>query len=333
MQTIQVVFVLSVVTVFVGGLAFYFWRRSTSLYALLVEGANRFEELRHQAMAFEAKTKDQEAKVRDFHVKALQADKASLEAKSHAQELVKAFEDKSKELAYVTDKLERQKSYLEGLVAKQSEQIQGLESGRALLEAELAAERVDWADKIEKLRHSLDSQGTVFNDQLKTLKADFEKSQQDLKQVTKKAAEVDPVEFKKLRRKVSQYARLYITMKGLKEMAEERSHNWEVALAKLSTWIIHQKQGARATLPKELGPLVGTALKAAGQQLIHDEDDVVDAMSPPRTPPAPSDLDAAVASHLAANKPAETKPAETPEKEGSRAHEPAQADVLADVSL
>lgn len=311
MQMSQIVFLVAVLASVLGGFSFYFWRRSASLYALLVEGANRYEELRHRASAYEAKTKDQEGKVREFHQKALQADKAATEARSHSQELAKAVAAKAQDLTYVTDKLERQKGYLEGLVEKQTEQIRTLENERQLLETSLTVQQTEAVEKIEKLTLLKDSQLTSFKEQLKSLKNDFERSQQELHLVTKKVSEADPVEMKRLRRKISQYARLYITMKGLKELAEERSHNWEVALGKLSTWVIHQKQGPKAQIPKDLGPLIGTALKATGQQLIYD-DEVFDGEAV-KTPPAdsmgagvpisqksPSELDAAAATHLMA---------------------------------
>jgi len=76
--------------------------------------------------------------------------------------------------------------------------------------------------------------------------------------------------LRRLRRKVAQYDRLYSSMKGLREMSEERNRNWEVALGRLASWILEEK-GVQH-LPQAIGPLVGQAMQLIGAQLIDDQE-------------------------------------------------------------
>ena len=272
MQMIHFLVLTLVFAASLGALSLYFWRRSTSLYTLLLEGASRYEEMRRRASALESTNKDQEAKVRDFHQKALAADKNAQEALKRAETLVQELEDKKTEVLYVTDKLERQKGYLEGVVTKQTSELEGLKAERQRLTEEMTESQKAWSLKLEHQRRQA-------QEELRTSQGDLEKVRERLSQLegeqqelAKKASEGDPAELKRLKRKTAQYARLYVAMRGLKEMAEERSHNWEVGLLKFATWIIQQNQGSKAVVPKEIGPCVGLAMKMIGQQLVDDDE-------------------------------------------------------------
>lgn len=60
-------------------------------------------------------------------------------------------------------------------------------------------------------------------------------------------------------RKRAQRANYFLnTMRGRKEMAEEKVRNWEVALSLLSSWVLEKK--GHTNIPNALGPLVGEAL-------------------------------------------------------------------------
>lgn len=63
-----------------------------------------------------------------------------------------------------------------------------------------------------------------------------------------------------------------MSMKGLREMADERNKNWEVALAKLSKWILRNSDSKLAKSDNtNIGPMVGEALEIIGAKLVHDE--------------------------------------------------------------
>ncbi len=85
----------------------------------------------------------------------------------------------------------------------------------------------------------------------------------------------DPKELEATRRRASHNEQLYLSMKSLREMADERNKNWETALKKLANWILtssHLAQPKDPALQQSIGPLVGEALERIGGALVDGED-------------------------------------------------------------
>jgi chromosome segregation ATPase len=133
-------------------------------------------------------------------------------------------------------------------------------------DAQLKEAQQDLQRKIEALRADV---ATAQNDlQAKTL---------ELQTLSAETEGLSQQEVKRLKKKVLHLQFLYSTMKGLKEMAEERNTNWEVALRSLSLHTLEQKltkapRGASAkdNGSKTLGVMVAEALEAIGSQLVDD---------------------------------------------------------------
>lgn len=237
------------------GLALYYWRRSAGLYSLLVEGANRFEELRHRNAQLEQALLKSEDKFKQNREQTAKLTQGMDEARDKAADLTRRLETKEHEIRLVTEKLELQKGHLEKQLAKTNEMLKISEEQRsgtrekiATLEQELILRDKDWQAKLK----------------------DVEQNQAELE---RKAKALDPTELKKLKRKIAQYDRLYASMKGLREMSEERNRNWEVALRKLSLWVLAEGGEERPDLKQlPIGPLVAKSMQAIGAQLIDEND-------------------------------------------------------------
>lgn len=227
-----------------GGLAVYYWRRSAGLYALLVEGANRFEELRHRNAQLEQISVKAEEKFKQHRETTARLTQNTDDARATAADLTRRLEAKAMETRLISEKLELQKGHLEKQLNKAQDMLRIAEEQRLdqiLKDKELQAKIID----LEKTKNDIES----------------------------RAKALDPMELRKLKRKISQYDRLYSSMKGLREMSEERNRNWEVALRKLSLWILadeHQARPELAQLP--IGPLVAKSMQAIGAQLIDDDE-------------------------------------------------------------
>jgi hypothetical protein len=258
--------------------AFYYWRRSSSLYALLVEGANRFEELRQRNTQLEQAMQKVEDRMRQQREAALRLEKGVDDAREKAAELVKRLEAKDHELRVVTEKLELQKAHLEKQLAKADERMRLAEAHRVTAEETLAEQvhavqtaaeqRVARAQEEARLTAEAARQDVGLRE--RELTARLRELEKEHAVTQKKVKEADPVEMRKLRRRIAQYDRLYNSMKGLREMTDERNRNYEVALTRLSAWVL--RSTGHAQLPQQLGPLVGSALQAIGAQLIEDND-------------------------------------------------------------
>lgn len=239
-----------ILAVILGGTALYYWRRSTGLYALLVEGANRFEEMRQRGIALEGTLAKSDERYKTHREQTQRLERGIEEAHHKTAELVRRLELKEHETRVVSEKLALQKGHLEKQVIKFQD--------------------------IARLAEDRERQGTVtLQEQAlreQELKLSLSDALRDKGDLEKRFKDADPQEMRKLKRKMAQYDRLYASMKGLKEMADERNRNWEVALRRLSEALL-PKVGAHAYTGQEpLGPLVGQALQSIGAQLIDDNE-------------------------------------------------------------
>ncbi len=225
-----------------GGLAVYYWRRAASLYSLLVEGANRFEELRHRNAQLEQVSVKAEEKFKQHRETTTRLTENMEDARAKAAELTRKLEAKEHETRLVSEKLELQKGHLEKQLTKTHDMLRVAEEQRG----DFFLKEKEWQAKVIELEKN---------------KADVE---------TRSKA-MDPAELRKLKRKIAQYDRLYSSMKGLREMSEERNRNWEVALRKLSLWILAEQGQTRPDLAQlPIGPLVAKAMQTIGAQLIDE---------------------------------------------------------------
>lgn len=264
-------------TVAASGLAFYHWRRSSGLYSLLLEGANRYEDLRQRMGQLEAAAQkaDQKAtKDRENHQK---LEKDLHEAYQKNTALLQGAQAKDHELKLVRDTLEAQRGHLERHLLKLTEQLKTLEDEKHHREAASRDEIQALRERLQVERREFDHRTTALKIELSHREKDLTAKSQELEKerssVEKKLKQGDPIEVKRLRRKLAGYERLYSSMKGLRDMTDERNRNWEVALRKLAAFIVTTKHGAEYELPESIGPLVGEAMELIGAQLVDDSVD------------------------------------------------------------
>lgn len=242
------------------GLALYYFRRSTGLFSLLVEGANRFEEMRQRTALLEQAVGKADERLKQHRDQSSRHEKAVDEAREKVADLTRRVEAKELESRAIAEKLELQKGHLEKMLAKAEARAIAAEGARQAIEAELRAAQQELAAAAQEW----------------ALKEKDWRSQSAATKLTvdKGEASTDAAEIKRLKRKIAQYDRLYASMKGLREMTDERNKNWETALRKLSLWILTDSPKSRpGAKPRDIGPLVAQAMTAIGAQLI-DENEV-----------------------------------------------------------
>jgi myosin heavy subunit len=255
-----------------GGFALYYWRRSSELYALLVEGANRFEELRSRNAQVENTITAAEKRWQQLNEAAKTHNQDLLEAREKAADLTKKLETKANETRFISEKLELQKGHLEKQLVKLTDQLTALEAAKHESESRLA----EAAAQQRQRQSVLEREGNELRERLRAAASALDAAQSEKTRLEKVVHAVDPEELRRLKRKIAQYDRLYSSMRGLREMADERNRNWEVALRKLSGWIIAKGNKNAPSLAQvdtaPIGPLVGQALQAIGAQLIDDNE-------------------------------------------------------------
>jgi chromosome segregation ATPase len=254
-----------IIGVICAGFALYYWRRAVSLYSLLVEGANRFEEIRQRNQLLEKTLTKAEQKFTQHKEQVARLEKGIDESRGRAADLLKKLEAREHEARLNSEKFDLQRNYFEKQMQKFQDQFQSSEDSKKQIEAAL-----EKSAKQLKLQSAAASEEQAIR--IKDLELKLRDKETAFTELEAKAKQADPEELRKLRRKIAQYDRLYGSMRGLKEMTEERNRNWEVALKKLSTWILAQRGMSENQMPKAIGPMVAEALQTIGAQLIDDNE-------------------------------------------------------------
>jgi hypothetical protein len=117
-----------------------------------------------------------------------------------------------------------------------------------------------------------------LKEELRGLRRQLGDKEKELKELAAKAGKLEetmgkysPEEIRKLKVKAHRMEVLYNSMKGLREMAEERNQNWEVALRELSVHVLNNPGVRESKSSMPIGELVGAALELAGSSLVYDE--------------------------------------------------------------
>jgi len=255
------------------GLALYYWRKSAGLYSLLVESANRHEELRQRGATVEQALHKTEEKLKQNREQAARLTEGLDQAREKTAELTSRIEAKEHEIRLKTEKLELQKGHLEKQLTKAQDMLRIAEEQRLAAQAQLVERDGQTSAALRDVREKAQATARELAAKEQGWLQHQAETEREKAALLKKLSAADPVEMRKLKRKLAQYDRLYASMKGLREMSEERNRNWEVALRKLSAFILVDggRVQTETALPQAIGPLVGQALQAIGAQLIDDE--------------------------------------------------------------
>ena len=240
------------------------WRKAQSFYALLLESSNQIDAL-----------KDELKNVDRDRTKAIEK----------LQQLKDQSQRVEKQLNHQSTKLEQDYKVIESRALAAEESVAGLtlkyEHYRSQAEV-LTRQLRESDDELKEVQTKLSYVHGKHQEQVDKLKSQWNAEQQMLQKrlfehqkseasSRKAASMVDAAELNDAKRKAAHFESLYRAMRGQREMAEERNRNWEVALRKLSQWIITRQGGVREKASENLGPLVGQALEVVGAQLIDDE--------------------------------------------------------------
>jgi chromosome segregation ATPase len=111
-------------------------------------------------------------------------------------------------------------------------------------------------------------QNSEVQAQLQSMRREKQALQTQFEKLKSESGLVKPEELKRWQLKVARLEQLYASMKGLREMAEERNQNWETALRLFAAHVLNQP----ADSDTGIGLLVGEALEKIGATLVIDDE-------------------------------------------------------------
>jgi len=260
-------FVLAAV---MAGVAFLCWRKAMSYHVLLVESSQRFDALRHKLRKFE---KDYANNCSQLLEKKQQLD---ISIKSN-QELSLSWDEKFTNLSTSYDRAREDLSQKELKLDHLTKQVEVMTS--QLREADNIRrdlqEKISYAQKSEseaskEVKTKLQAELKELKRKNHQLEGTTKSTQAAFDRIKRQAEKVGIDQLQANKRKLGHYKHLYQSMRGLREMADERNLNWERALRMLSGWVLSKDpKNLDQTIP--LGTVVGDALEHIGEGLITDE--------------------------------------------------------------
>lgn len=254
--------------------AYIQWNKSNELQKVLVESMHQHEKLRSKLHAQQSLS--HELQVETAEKKKSQKTKAEKTQENLLKKLAQAkqeLHDKELHLESIMETERAKSEHLRAEVRALTSQIVEIDEQKRVLKKELdSLHEQESLIKNAELNASELKESKEKLTHLTTQNKKLSNSVQRLESILKK---VDPKETQKVKRKLRQYNMLFATMRGQKEMAEERTKNWERALVKTVDWIIKEK-ATDIEAPKNIGPKVGLALELIGEHLIEDGENTFD---------------------------------------------------------
>lgn len=238
-------------------------RKVSHLQALLQEAANRFQ------------------LGKDAYKKLAAENKSLMDQESMRRQTIATLE---KSLEEARSRLAMSKRELEDICQRHAEDLKKIQLQKDHLfeERHVLLEQLKESDLV-KNNALKDLRSHVLEQEMKS-KANLTQQKEQLQEAQRRAgalevelrrlkteyAKVNPQESARNRSKAREMERLFQSMKGLRELAEERNHNLEVAVRQLAAYVTCKPVLGADGSQTPLGPLVGEALEKIGVQLMDD---------------------------------------------------------------
>lgn len=249
--------------------AFITRRRQLEARTLLNEASIRFDaaqKLGQQQQTQLRSLQEQNERLRTQNQqqeKALEDSKQKLEARTIEWSKIKVERDEFVQRSVL------QKEHLNEQVGVLTAQLAEAVREKKLATDDAVKHAKDSEEKTHKQLEALRLQLRETQQALQAAKRDYQQLQNQMEKAREQAGKAKPEELRRYRLKVLRLEQLYTSMKGLREMAEERNTNWETALRYFADHILDRPHNADTQSP--LGPLVGAALEKIGARLVEDE--------------------------------------------------------------
>ncbi len=247
--------------------AFLTRRKLQETQALLADTALRFDALSKQQKHTEQQSRAQSEALDRAKLQSSQSEKQLEETKARAFEKTQEVERLKAEQAEQLRRIQLQKEHLSEQVSAMTEQL--TEAVREKKSALVEAQRLqrEGQEHETKVAEQVKAQLRETQQQLQQLKREKQQLEAQLAKLRSDSQTVSPEDIKKYRLKIARTEQLFTSMKGLRDMAEERNQNWETALRHFALYIL-QTQGLAVPSDRPIGPLVGEALEKIGATLV-----------------------------------------------------------------
>jgi chromosome segregation ATPase len=235
--------------------------------ALLADVSSRLESLSQKTKRWEDQSRQADENSNKFRQQAVQLEKQVEDLKQKLSERNHESQKFKTDRDLILERSTLQREHLEEQVKAMSEQL-----------AEAIRDKKELQDEHSKTKkladNKLQEQLDIVRQQAKETQTGLQQSRREkqqleleLKKVKEEVGHVKPEELQKLKQKLARTEQLYNSMRGLRELAEERNKNWETALRFFTAHVLQKPLGPELQ-NESIGRLVGEALEHIGVSLV-----------------------------------------------------------------
>jgi len=237
--------------------------------ALLADTTIRYEAALHQTQKSEQGSKAQKELIEKLRVQAQKAERSADDIKNKSSDgKLEIIRLKTEHDEFVR-KSEGQREHLLEQVGVLTQQLSEAVREKKVFHDELSALQRETDAKAHEMTNGIRNQLNEVQLQVSIAKRERNNALNALDKLKLESGLVKPEELKRWQAKVARMEQLYASMKGLREMAEERNENWETALRYFATHILGTPKTTSGDA--SIGALVGEALEKIGATLVDDE--------------------------------------------------------------
>lgn len=252
-------------------IAFLCWRKAMNYHVLLMESSGRIESLKRKGRQLEGELTKLGEKLEQSRANCARLEK---EATSGKHQLTTDNARLAEDNAALKDRnhqLDLKNEHLRTQVEALTQQLREADNIAKETQTKLSYASKETQEQINSTRQRLEDEMREWQSKYRLLEAEHRTTRNQFSTLKRKVEETDINRVQDIKRKAAHYESLYKSMRGLREMADERNRNWETALRKFSAWILRTTDARTDVTTAPLGPMVGEALEIIGDRLIYDE--------------------------------------------------------------
>lgn len=250
-------------------LAFAIYTRSrlSQSTALLADAASRLEAVNRQAKQFEQQARQAQEVADKFRQQATQLDKQLEDSRHKLSDRTIEWNKLKTEREDLVERGNRQNEHLKEQVLVLTEQLaESIRDKKSAL-AEIGKVQSEGDEKTRQQLEIVRQQFRETNQLLQQNQREKQQLEQQLTKIRDESGRVKPEDFMRVKQKLARLEQLYLSMRGLRELAEERNKNWETALRYFAGHVLQKPLDAELQT-QGIGQLVGEALEKIGSSLI-----------------------------------------------------------------
>ncbi len=247
--------------------AFYSRNRLAQSQAVLADVSSRLEALTKQNKQQEQGLRNAQDNADKYRQQSAQADKQVDDLKQKLSDRTAEWNKLKSEREEVQKRFLLQREHLDEQVQVLTQQLSEAIREKKIVQDENIRLQKDGDEKSRQAMEILRQQVREAQQQTQQVRREKQQIESQLARAKEETPRVKPEDLQRYKQKVVRLEQLYGSMRGLRELAEERNKNWETALRYFAGHILEKPLDAELQT-QSIGRLVGEALEKIGASLV-----------------------------------------------------------------